>query len=53
LIDPLVAMLIGVLVLGEPAPVTAVRTTIGVLGLAATSAGIWFLAHHPQPAPIR
>jgi hypothetical protein len=45
LIDPLVAVLIGVTVLGEPVPVSPLRVALGVMGLAATTAGIWVLAH--------
>ena len=43
LVDPLVAVLIGVTLLGEPVHETPTRAVVGVLGLAATAAGIWIL----------
>jgi drug/metabolite transporter (DMT)-like permease len=45
LVDPLVAVLIGVTVLGESVPTGIPRLVLGALGLAATSWGIWVLAH--------
>lgn len=45
LIDPLVAVLIGVAVLGEPVPASPLRIALGLVGLAATTGGIWVLAH--------
>ena len=43
LVDPVVAVLIGVILLGEPVHETPTRAVVGVLGLAATTAGIWIL----------
>jgi hypothetical protein len=43
LVDPLVAVLIGVTLLGEPVHETPTRALVGVLGLAATAAGLWSL----------
>jgi drug/metabolite transporter (DMT)-like permease len=48
LVDPLVAVVIGVIVLGEPAPLSPIRITVGALGLAATATGIWSLAHQAE-----
>jgi len=44
LIDPLVAVVIGVTVLGEPVPVSPLRIALGIAGLIATTGGIWVLA---------
>lgn len=44
LVDPLIAVTIGVVVLGEPVPVTPARMALGVGGLAATALGIWALS---------
>jgi len=48
LVDPLVAVVIGVTVLGEPVPVNPFRIALGVLGLVATGGGIWVLARAAQ-----
>lgn len=44
LVDPLVAVTIGFVVLGEPVPVTAARICLGACGVAVTAVGIWVLA---------
>lgn len=57
LVDPLVAVLLAITLLGEPLPLTPWRVTIGVAGLLATAAGIRALTRVPPftgpnaPAP--
>jgi len=48
LVDPLVAVALGVTVLGEPVPVNPFRIALGLLGLVATGGGIWVLARAAQ-----
>lgn len=48
LVDPIVAVLIGILVLGEPLQLGPIRTCVGILGLVLTTAGIWALATQHQ-----
>jgi hypothetical protein len=48
LIDPIVAVLIGVVVLGEPLQLGPFRSCIGILGLVLTTVGIWTLATQHQ-----
>lgn len=43
LVDPVVAVLIGVILLGEPVHETPTRAVVGVLGMAVTAVGIWIL----------
>jgi hypothetical protein len=52
LVDPVVAVIIGVTLLGEPLLLTPGRAAIGIAGLAATAGGIWALtrAGPRQPA---
>lgn len=47
--DPLVAVLVGVTVLGEPLQLTLARAVLAVVGLLVTGAGIWALTHTPEP----
>ena len=49
LIDPLVAVLLGVTLLGEPFPLTPPRVALVAVGLVATSIGIGMLAVAPRP----
>jgi len=50
LVDPPVAVVIGVTVLGEPFPLTPARVVIAAFGLIVTTTGIWGLTHPPgQP----
>lgn len=54
LIDPLVAVVLGVGLLGEPLQLTPARIAIAGAGLIATSIGIWTLTRPPRrpiPAP--
>jgi drug/metabolite transporter (DMT)-like permease len=44
LVDPLVAVIIGVALLEEPVPVSPLRAAIGIGGLFATVTGIWALS---------
>ncbi|MFC5994760.1 DMT family transporter [Pseudonocardia hispaniensis] len=50
LVDPLVAVLIGVVLLGEPIGLTPLRLTLGVGGVLLTSIGIWALTRVPPQA---
>lgn len=50
LVDPVVAVLIGVTLLNETVPLTPVRAVIGIAGLVATIAGIWALTRRPSRA---
>jgi hypothetical protein len=52
LVDPLVAVIIGVCLLGEPLQLTPTRVAIAAIGLVATITGIWALTrppYHPSP----
>lgn len=49
LIDPLVAVLLGVTVLGEPFPTAPSQVVLAVMGLAMTAGGIWALAQSSVP----
>jgi drug/metabolite transporter (DMT)-like permease len=50
LVDPLVAVLLGVALLEEPVQLTPGTVTIGLAGLAATITGIWALTRPAPPA---
>lgn len=50
LVDPLVAVLLGITLLGEPLHLTSWRVAIGLAGLLATAAGISSLTRVPPPA---
>jgi drug/metabolite transporter (DMT)-like permease len=47
LVDPMVAVIIGVTVLDEPLQLTPGRVALGLSGLIATTVGIWVLARTP------
>lgn len=49
LIDPLVAVLLGVTVLGEPFPTATWRIVVSLVGLTMTAGGIWVLAQSGVP----
>ncbi|MFC4947943.1 DMT family transporter [Pseudonocardia sp. GCM10023141] len=53
LIDPISAVTVGVVLLGETIPLAPWDVTVGLAGLAATALGITVLARtaHPAPAP--
>jgi hypothetical protein len=43
LVDPVIAVIIGITLLREPMLLTPARAAIGIAGLIATSGGIWAL----------
>jgi hypothetical protein len=53
LVDPLVAVIIGVTLLGEPLQLTPGRVATAAIGLVATLTGIWALTRPPHsPSPL-
>ena len=52
LVDPVVAVIIGVTLLGEPLLLTPGRGAIGIAGLAATAGGIWALTRAGPRHPV-
>ena len=52
LIDPLVAVAVGIALLHEPVLLTPVRIAVGLIGFGATAGGIWGLTHRPLREPV-
>jgi hypothetical protein len=54
LVDPIVAVTVGIALLREPVALTPAHVALGLLGFAATAGGIWGLTHRParQPAVV-
>lgn len=51
LVDPMIAVLIGATLLGEPLQLTPVRVAVAATGLVATAAGVWTLTGSSPPPP--
>ena len=51
LVDPIVAVTVGIALLHEPVELTPARVALGLLGFAATAGGIWGLTHRPARQP--
>jgi hypothetical protein len=49
LVNPLVAIGLGVALLGEPVVLTPLTATLGLVGIFATGGGIWVLARPRMP----